>query len=354
MTPILWALLLGAVSLAHCQQLDPGKLQAIERLIAETISRDSIPGLTVAIAAEGEMKWTPAYGFLDLENFIPAKPETAYRLASVSKPISAVAALRLAADGRLDLDAPIQIYLPDFPKKERPVTAPLLLGHLAGIRHYRDYVEIHSARSYRSLTDALSIFAHDPLVAPPGTRFSYTTYGYTLFGAAIEAVTGTSFGEYLQRSVFNQAAMSHTFVDRVSAIIPNRARGYGKDKSGKWINTNLIDTSNKVPGGGLVGTAPDLVRFALAVRNGRLLGERELNMMWSPQRMEDGTQTDYGLGWFFLHREPLIAGHSGGQPGASAMLAVAPKRGDVVAILCNMERVQLEGLALQILRLIGD
>lgn len=335
--------------------LSPELTHRIETLVTETMSADSIPALSVAVATRGTMSWSRAYGLQDLEAFVPAKPTTVFRLASISKSLTAVLALRLAAAGRLDLDLPIQQYVPDFPAKPGSITPRLLLGHLAGIRHYRDYGEINSSRRFARLRDALVLFQDDPLVATPGTRFAYSTFGYTLLGVSLEHACGQSFDVCLREWLLKPVGMDRTTVDDARAVIPQRARGYGRDPSGRVINTDLVDTSNKVPGGGLAGTAEDLVRFALAIRKGSLLPPELTRSMWTDQKLPDGMLTGYGLGWSIVRESPKLVGHGGGQAGATTMLLIDPDQGNVVAVLCNMEgAARVRPLAEQIMILLAS
>ena len=135
------ALLFALAALPAAAQLAPETIAAIDRLAAAQMAKDSIPGLSIAIAANGELRWQQGYGLQDLENFVPATGQTVYRLGSISKPITAVAALQLWEQGKLDLNAPIQRYVPSFPTKPQgTVTIGLLLapcvhfGH-AGLLH---------------------------------------------------------------------------------------------------------------------------------------------------------------------------------------------------------------------------
>ena len=124
-----------AVSPSPSPGLRPAAIQAVEAAIAATMSAERIPGLSVAVMTHGELRWSSGFGQADLENAVPATADTVYRLASISKPITAVAAMQLAERGRLDLDAPVQKYVPGFPPKPWPVTTRAVLGHLSGIRH---------------------------------------------------------------------------------------------------------------------------------------------------------------------------------------------------------------------------
>ncbi len=145
------------------------------------------PGLAIAVAVDGQVVWSEVCGYADLSRRMPVTAATRFRIGSVSKTLTAAAAARLVQEERLDLDAPIQRYVASFPAKGHPVTARDLLAHVAGIRHYQGN-EALSGVHYVSVTDALRVFARDPLLFEPGTQYSYSSYGFNLVGAAIEAI----------------------------------------------------------------------------------------------------------------------------------------------------------------------
>ena len=342
--------------------LPDGKTAKIEAAITAVMSSKGIPALSVAIVIDNALRWQKAYGLADLENSVPAKAATAYRIASVSKPITAVAVMQLAERGKLDLDAPIQKYVPSFPAKQWPLTTRQLLGHLSGIRNYKGN-ENDSTRFYSSLTEALSIFKDDPLDFEPATKFSYTTYGYTVLGTVIEAASGMSYIDYMRENIFRPANMSRTRADNVYDIIPNRSRGYGPKVYGKFDgelrNAALADTSYKIPAGGLVSTVEDLANFAIAVQNGVLVKKETFEQMSVPQKTRDGKQTPYGLGWFIdgIGERNGIVWHGGVQQGATSMLFILPKERFAVVILTNLEgggRLGLEALSNQIADIMGQ
>jgi CubicO group peptidase (beta-lactamase class C family) len=315
-------------------------VRAIEAAVTATMSAERIPGLSVAVATRSELRFAAGFGQADLENDVPATAETVYRLASVSKPITAVAALQLAEQGKLDLDAPVQKYVPSFPQKPWPVTTRALLGHLSGIRHYAEG-EFDSTRHYNALADALPIFQDDPLAQEPGTKYLYSTYGFTLAGVVIEAAAGTTFGDYVKKGVFEPAGMVTARVDDVFEIIPHRAHGYQKGPGGTVQNSGLADTSYKVPGGGLCATATDLVRFAVAVGNGTLLKPQTRREMFTSQRTRDGKRTGYGLGWAVTTgrqgRKEIF--HRGDQQRVTSLLYTQPDRGLAIAVFANLEGI---------------
>jgi CubicO group peptidase (beta-lactamase class C family) len=335
-------------------RLSPPKLREIEKAVEAEMSRHRIPGLSVAIGTDRRLAWSRGFGVSDLEDDARATADTLYRIASISKPVTAVAVMQLAERGKLDLDAPIQQYVPSFPEKPWPVTARQLLSHMGGIRHYHSPEEVFSTRHYAHLADALRIFAAEPLVAEPGTAFHYSTYGYVLLGVAVEAASEMRFAEYLKRHVFAPAHMEHTGVDDVFAVLPHRARGYRRNAVGDIQNCGLFDASNKVPGGGLVATASDLVRFAAALEKGELVSASTRTRMFTPARTASGHTVPYGLGWSIIERRGgQRVAHSGAQPGTSTYLLLAPDAGLSVALLANLEGVDLTPLATRIADLVS-
>lgn len=347
-------LLLFAAARAQAQQAAPQqaaalpaeKVKEIEALVGAEMAKQKIPGLTVAVVSDRRVRWSSGFGVQDIENNVAAKPATVYRLGSISKPITAVAVMQLFERGRLDLDAPVQKYCPAFPVKQWPVTTRQVLGHLAGIRHYKSDEEFNSTRFYASINEGLSMFKDDPLLFEPGTKYNYTTHGYSVLGCVVEGASGQSFADFVVENVFKPAAMEHIRVDSVADIIPNRAQGYRITDKGVLTNSPLADNSYKVPGGGFVSTAEDLARFAVALQTFKLLKRETLELMYAPQKLKDGKETAYGLGWGVGSRNgQRTVGHSGGQQRISTFLHMQPDRGLAVVIMSNLEGARLGDLA---------
>jgi serine beta-lactamase-like protein LACTB, mitochondrial len=360
---ILIALLLGPGPSAWTQEtgavpagLSPARVQAVEAAIAAVMSAQKVPGLSVAVVTRGELRWSAGFGHADVENDVPATPETVYRLASISKPITAVAVLQLVEQGKIDLDAPVQRYVPAFPAKPWPLTTRQLLGHLGGVRHYAEG-EFESTRHYASLSEALDIFRNDPLVQEPGTKYLYSTYGYTLVGAVVEAAAGTAFADYLRTNVFEPAGMAAARTDDVFDIIPRRAQGYRKGPAGALRNSGLADTSYKLPGGGLCATAPDLARFASALWKGTLVRPETRRLMFTSLKTREGKPTGYGLGWALGTgpRGRAEVFHRGDQQRVTTLLYTQPERRLAVVLFANLEGIStpLFALARQIAQIIG-
>jgi serine beta-lactamase-like protein LACTB len=284
--------------------------------------------------------------------------QTLYRLGSISKPLTAVAALELWERGQLDLDAPIQKYCPTFPQKEAPISTRELLGHLGGIRHYRsdarDDPEVYNTKHFDDPIQAgLDFFKNDPLVAKPGTHFHYSTQGYTLVGCAIEGASGQKYVDFVRENVFAPAAMVETQADNRYAIIPYRTRFYHKEKSGAVVNADFLDSSYKVPGGGWLSSAEDMARFEVAILKDRLLRRGTRDLMWTPLKPSDGSEDSYGLGWGVERKSGVFeVGHDGGQQGTSTSFLIAPAQQDAVVVLVNMDDVDAGKLADQMLTIL--
>jgi CubicO group peptidase (beta-lactamase class C family) len=318
----------------------------VRQAIPDAMSRFGIPGLSVAVAGAGAVRFEAAFGYADVENGVRARPETVYRLASVSKAITAAAVLKLAEEGRLDLDAPVTRYCAEYPEKQWPITSRQLLCHQGGVRHYRPG-ELTSTRRGTSITDGLALFRDDSLAHEPGTSVLYSTYGYTLLGCAASVAAGRPFMALLQERVFEPAGMTATRLDDVRELIPGRAQGYVRDGSGRLLNSGLADMTLKVPGAGLCGTASDVARFGAALAAGRLVSGPTLREMLAPQRTRDGRPTAFGLGLAIGSRAGRPeAWHTGGHQRVSTVLYLRPDDQAVVAILANLEGVQSELLDL--------
>ena len=361
--PVLFSLvffLAAAASLAAQQKvLAPEKRGEIEKAASRFLSANSVPGIAVAVVLEGEPAWSAGFGMADLENSSPATSSTLFRLGSISKPLTATAILQLWERGKLDLDAPVQKYCPAFPKKEWPINPRELLGHLGGIRHYNDDgkgdIPEDSARHFANMEESLQIFASDPLVAKPGTKFNYSTYGYTLLGCVLEGAASQKYVDFVRENVFQPAGMDHTQADDFFAVIPHRTRWYHKDKSGAVRNAGVLDSSYKIPGGGLISSADDMARFEAAIIADRLLQRATRELMWTSLKTADGKLTTYGLGWGLAEKYGVrLAAHSGSQQGTSTAFIVVPERRAGVVVLANMDGVDANLLADEILKIVLD
>ena len=354
---VLLGLSVACVSLrAQNAGLSAKQRSQIETAASNFMASNSVPGVSVSVVLNGQPSWSKGFGMADLENSVPATPVTLYRLGSISKPITATAILQLWERGKLDLDAEVQKYCPAFPKKEWPITTRELLGHLGGIRHYnpdgKGDVPEDSARHFANMVESLQLFAGDPLVAKPGTKFHYSTYGYTLLGCVLEGAASEEYSSFVKENVFQPAGMEETQVDNFFAVIPHRTRWYHKNKSGIVENAGVLDSSYKIPGGGLISSADDMARYAAAMLADKLVKPVSRELMWTSQKTSDGTPTGYGMGWVVAKKFDLFTvEHGGGQQGTSTFILLIPERRAAVIILANMDNLDVSDLSGQILKI---
>jgi CubicO group peptidase (beta-lactamase class C family) len=356
---LLAALLVSMFSIrasAQRNSLAPEKRAQIEKTVSAFMTANSIPGISIAIVQNGQPVWSAGFGMSDLEDSAPATSSTLYRLGSISKPLTAVAILQLYERGKLDLDAPVQKYCPAFPQKDSPITSRQVLGHLAGIRHYnkdgKGDVPEDSARHFATMEESLQLFASDPLLSKPGTEFHYSTYGYTLLGCVLEGAAGQKYVDFVRENVLRPAAMDHTQVDDFFAILPHRTRWYHRDKSGAVQNAGVLDSSYKIPGGGLVSSADDMANFDAAILADKLVKRTTRDLMWTVAQPTDGKPSHYALGWFVTDKFGVhVVGHDGGQQGTSTGILLAPDRNLAVVVLANMDSVNTSALAESLLKI---
>jgi serine beta-lactamase-like protein LACTB, mitochondrial len=345
---------------AAAQEAKPSadKRARIEAAVSKFMAETHAPGISIAVVENGEYEWGTGFGFADLENNVPATEHTLYRLGSISKALTAIGALELSERGQLDLDAPVQKYCPAFPQKQKPITTREVMGHIGGIRHYKkeaqDDVESGNTKHFDNpIQGGLDFFKNDPLVAEPGTHFHYSTQGYTLVGCVMEGASGANFVDFMRKNVFEPAAMEHTQPDNRFAIIPYRTRFYHKTDSGTVENADFLDSSYKIPGGGLISSAEDMGRFEVAILNDKLLKHTTEEMMWTALKPSDGSEDHYGLGWATFTEDGIrFVGHSGGQQGTSTDFLIAPERRMGVVVLINMDNPSANDLTKQILHIL--
>lgn len=268
------------------------------------------PGIVVGVSIDGTVVWEEGFGYADIENRVSCTRKTVMRIASISKSITMTAVAKLWQDGKLDLDKSIQEYVPHFPQKTfegQPVTITCrhLVSHLGGIRHYDKSVLKPNAEKekektskdakdsknadlkqsgnaeggenknkasefelkeyfikdrYEDIKSSLDLFKDDPLVSKPGTKYLYSTHGWTLVSAIVESASKEQFPVHMKK-LFRQLGMYHTYLDVNEALIYNRSRFYAKDKRGHLINAPYVDNSYKWAGGGFLSTVGDLLKF---------------------------------------------------------------------------------------------
>lgn len=312
------------------------------------------PGLNVAVAVDGRIVWSEGAGFADLSAQRRASASTRFRTYSSAKWITAALASRMADQNRVDLDAPLSRYLPGISPALTNVTLRQLLLHRGGVRHYREgeWLSVSNARCARA-ADALAVFIGDPLVAPPGTSYTYSSFGYVLASAVLEAAARQPFHELLADTILRPAGMSGTTVEPESGTA-REATPYQKI-DGQFRPAPQADSSCKFGAGGLMSTAEDLARFGIALTEGKLLRRESLQSMLKGEPTMPGRPA-YGLGVVIEEDETLgrLASHSGGALGGRSFLLAAPDRRIVVAIAANFEGPALRNASVEIARAFSE
>ena len=338
---VLWTAFSSALSGAvELQSSYSEAIKEFEKFVDEQMALDKAPGLSVGFK-KGDFIWTKGFGFSDLENKVPAKPENSYRLASITKTITAIAVLQLVEAGKIDLDAEVQTYVPYFPKKKWLVTVRLLLGHIGGISHYKNYdVEGH-IKVHKNTKEALAIFQDFDLVAEPGTKYNYSSYGFNLLGAVIEEASGQSYGAYIKKHIFDPLGMENSRMDDPEDLISNRVSGYRLIK-GEVKNSEFVDVSSRFAGGGTRSTVVDLLRYTKGIIEGKLLKRQTWKLVFTSMATSKGRFTGYGMGWDVRPwKGHFRVSHGGSQPETRTHLLIFPEENFSIAVASNLEGLNL-------------
>jgi CubicO group peptidase (beta-lactamase class C family) len=311
-------------------------------------AEDRLPGYAGAVGVGDRVVYSRAAGLAAIEAGRAATTGTRYRIYSSAKSIGAMAAMMLAESGKLDLDAPVSRYLPELPGHVGAVTVRQILAHRSGIHHYREGEwDRVSDSNCAGPMDALPAFVNDPLEFAPGTDYRYTTFGYVLLSAVLEAAAGQPFDTFLREAIFKPAGMTATAIEGRPVAGHDVAVFYDRSGIGTFSPTAGIDASCKFFGGGLVSTAEDMVRFGLALVNGRLVSEASLAQMLSVHSKGGGNYPPYGYGFvpgdgltttFGVPAEDFVPNwwHGGNGRGGYSVLIIYPERRAAAAIVTNV------------------
>jgi CubicO group peptidase (beta-lactamase class C family) len=312
------------------------------RLARAMVSVENLPGLSVAVAADGEVVWVEGFGWASIEEREPVTPRTRFRLGAASKPLTAAAVALLHDRGRLDLDAPVQTYVPDYPQKQWPVTARQLMGDVAGVHRIRgDNNDAMPGEQCANLGEALPLFAGEPLMFQPGTQHRYSIYGWILLSVLVERVGREPFGAFMARELIEPLGMSSTVLEAGS--LPANTPLYGRRKAGRVgpADPSKAHYSCLAGAGAFVSTPSDLARFGAAVLKPGFLQGETIAAMQAPVKLESGKLTDYALGWkvesvAVAGKPTRLVGHRGTPMGGAVALLTFPDHGVVVAVAANI------------------
>jgi len=331
-----------------------------QRLARAGLVEQNLPGLSVAVGVGGDIVWAEGFGWADLEKRVPVAPRMRFRIGHASKALTSAAVGLLLEQGRLDLDDEIQTHVPAFPEQQWTVTLRQLMGHMAGVRHYDNEADYMPSAHCERAADGLRGFVDDPLRFQPETRYGYSTFGWILVSAAVEAAANEPFFTFMRTRIFQPLGMRATTTDSVTEPVPELATFYdpkfsGDPHFGPELSTR-VDYSCFAGAGAFLSTPSDMVRFGMAVGSGTLLRPDTVSTLQTPQQLLSGDETEYGLGWMLetlpLAGEPArLAGHaSRTMLGSSISFMTSPERGLVVSVMSNTSDASLRPIALNILQ----
>jgi D-alanyl-D-alanine carboxypeptidase len=329
-----------ALACCCCQSLradEPASpvAEKIHQLVAHKYEMDA-PGAAVLVAKGGEVIINRGYGVADLERHEPITGDTTFCIASVTKPITATAVLRLVEQGKLNLDQKVVDILPDYPTHAADVTVDNLLSHTAGIPDVSRLPKWRAdMKSELTVPQILDYFQALPLSFAPGDQWRYSNSGYLLLGAVIERVSGRNYGDFLTEEIFEMADMRSSHYGPSKVRSERHALGYQRGGDA-YVEADPVSLSRPFAAGGVVSTANDLFAFSRALTAGQLISRETLDKAFSPCLLNSGEPTTYGHGWmvgtFHGHR---VVQHAGGMPGYSAQMWLLPDDEIFAVVLSN-------------------
>jgi CubicO group peptidase (beta-lactamase class C family) len=339
----------------------PKWADAVERaqqIVRASLVEHNLPGLSVAVGADGDIVWAEGFGWADLEKRAPVGPETRFRIGTASTTLTSAAVGLLLQNGRLKLDEVIQAYVPAYPEKQWPMTLRQVMGHVAGVpSDGGDEGPLFSKHCERPV-DAVQFFANNSLRFEPGTEYRYSRYGWILVSAAVEAAAEQPFLTLMRKQIFEPLGMNDTLADSATEAIPNRVTAYfprfaANPRYGPDLMRD-IDYSCYAGSSVFLSTPSDLVRFAIAINSGKLLQPETVHLLQTSQRLTSGQETGYGLGWDLESvsiggQQTRVVGHDGDSLGGMvASFMTFPEQGIVVSVTSNISYTDTYALAVKI------
>lgn len=322
---------------ASAEPAQPAPDAMAQQMLDALVATSGVPGFGAAVTKDGKVIWSGSAGKRDMEQGLPVTTDTRFRLASVSKLLAATAAAKLAELGALDLDAPVATLLPEAGKAWPAITVRQLAAHIAGMPHYQPQDTGRGGVRYASSRDALKIFAGRPLLQPPGQAYSYSSWGYTLIGAAVEHASGKHFVDYVKDDIAPGLTIDSDFTGRdpMASVAYDFADGTARPAPAH-------DFSYTWAGGGMGATPAALATFGARVLRGAVVSAKTREMMFTPARLNDGkpvSESDYqiGLGWRVARDQDgrRMAFHNGIAVGARSALVLFRDEGMTASLLSN-------------------
>ena len=328
------------------------------QVVRAGLTEQNLPGISVAVGVDGHIVWAEGFGWANLDKRVPVAPETLFPIGTASTALTSAAVGLLLEKDRLKLDDEIQTYVPEFPAKQWPVTLRQLMGHVAGVRtDGGDEGPLFLQHCERAI-DGLQHFAGQSLLFEAGTEFRYSSYGWILMSAAIEAVADEPFLRFMRKQVFEPLGMDDTRADSATEPIENRTTSYfprfaADPRYGPDLMREL-DISCYSGAGAFLSTPSDLVRFAMAINSGKLLQPATVQLLQTSQRLASGQETGYGLGWdletvALAGKQTGLVGHDGESLGGMvASFMTFPEHGIVVSVTSNTSYADTFSIAVKI------
>ena len=325
----------------HAQSPAAPRFDALVSLTEAKMKEYGVPGVALGIVADGVVN-IRGLGVTNVEDPLPVTPHTVFPIASISKTFAATAMMRLVEQGKVDLRAPVQNYLPDFRVRDeaasREVTVWHLLTHLGGWEGQVSGPDRGSdtlKTFVGSITDLMQ-------VAPPGKAWSYNNAGFSIAGHVIEVATGASINRAMRDLVFQPLALEHAGTTPGDFIVQRFAAGHST-REGKTTLQRPFSPSSSVTAGGVGLCITDLLaysRFHMGdgtnVNGDRILKRESLEQMRAAQLRKQGTDDDIGLSWHIRRVGPIRTfGHGGTLGGHILLLEIVPERNFAIAILTN-------------------
>ena len=339
-------LLFGGWQTASAQA--PAPMPPTQALSATIGERSAAPGVVGAVLRDGVVTEVFAWGGADCAGGGAVDVNAAYEIGSISKHVAAVALLRLWEQGRVDLDRPVSDYLGEIPEAWRRVTLRQLAAHTSGVPDYEEAGGYGVYETEPTPAQVYAIVADRPLDFEPGTRWSYSNTGYFLLSQIVERVSGERFGDHLRTQLFEPLGMHHTFMGGYAPADERLAQGCkpGAGEDAARVPVRPIHEASTYGAGGVSTTLRDWALWDDALHDGRLLSPRAMEMMLTPQRLADGSATDYGLGLFLdQFRGVRRIQHTGQTQGFVADYQHYPDRDFSVIAFANMYGAGVGGVS---------
>ncbi len=326
---------------------DP-EISAKVAALFEDYSAGESPGAAVMVIEDGEILFESGFGLADIDSGTPITPQSAFRLASVSKQFTAMAIMILADREQLACDDALTQYLPELERFGNDITLRHLLTHTGGLPDYYDALTEEAGESMPTTEQAMEFLAGwgEPLF-PAGDRYEYSNPGYEMLALLVERVSGKTFGQFLQENIFGPLGMENSVAHESPDIeIRNRAFGYSRSDNSFVLNDD--DALNLIIGsGGIYSTVEDLYLWDQALYTEKLVRRSTLDEAWSAAAFNNGEHSPYGFGWGL---EPYGAlgqrlSHAGGWVGFSTYIVRYPEHHFSVIILSNLDEFDGERFA---------